>query len=69
MRIEYLKTQIVTVVTIALAAFFLLLASNSYGGQVAHVDKTVQHLIAHVAQSGLIFIRNDVRYTGKEESH
>ena len=54
--------------TIALAAFFLLLASNSYGGQVAHVDKTVQHLIAHVAQSDLIFIRNDVRYTGKEAS-
>jgi Family of unknown function (DUF5329) len=36
--------------------------------QVAHVDKTVQHLIAHVAQSGLISIRNDVRYTGKEAS-
>ena len=60
MKIEYLKAQIVTVVTIALAAFFLC------GGQVAHVDKTVQHLIAHVAQSGLIFIRNDVCYTGKE---
>ena len=28
MKIEYLKTQIVTVVTIALAAFFLLLASK-----------------------------------------
>ena len=68
MRIEYLKTQIVTVVTIALAAFFLLLASHGYGGQVAHLDATVQHLIAHVAQSDLTFIRNDVRYTGKEAS-
>ena len=28
MKIEYLKTQIVTVVTIALAGFFLLLASK-----------------------------------------
>ena len=28
MKIEYLKTQIVTVVTIAFAAFFLLLASK-----------------------------------------
>jgi hypothetical protein len=68
MKIEYLQTQIVTVVTIALAAFFLLLASHGYGGQLAHLDKTVQHLIAHVAQSGLTFIRNDVRYTGKEAS-
>ena len=68
MKIGYLKTQIVTVVHIALTAVFLLLASHVYGGQVARLDATVQHLITLVAQSGLTFIRNDVRYTGKEAS-
>jgi Family of unknown function (DUF5329) len=68
MKIGYLKTQIVTVVHIALTAAFLLLASHGYGGEVARLDATVQHLIAIVAQSGLTFIRNDVRYTGKEAS-
>ena len=68
MKTVYLKTQIVTVVHIALTAVFLLLASHGYGGQVARLDATVQHLIALVAQSGLTFIRNDVRYTGKEAS-
>jgi hypothetical protein len=68
MKIGYLKTQIVTVVTFALAVFFLLCTSHGYGDQLAHIDKAVQHLIAHVSQSDLTFIRNDVRYTGKEAS-
>ena len=37
MKIEYLKTQIVTVVTIAAFSYCLLL--NGYGGQIAHVDE------------------------------
>ncbi len=68
MKIEYSRIQIVTVSTIIFATFSLLHAAHAYGGQLAHVDKTVQHLIAHVAQSGLTFIRNDVSYTGKEAS-
>ncbi len=59
MKIEYLKTQIVTVVTIALAAFFLLLASNSYGGQVAHVDEACfqhKHLLHWRATSAYLAV-------------
>ena len=47
----------------ALSAFLLLASGPGRGQPTATVDKTIQHLMAHVAGSGLTFIRNAERYT------
>ncbi len=66
MKINYFQRQIVSTLSVALAAFCLLLPSISQGGQTALLDNTVQHLIAYVAASDLTFIRNSSEYNGKE---
>jgi hypothetical protein len=67
-NIIHLPKQIVSTLTVALAAFCLLLPSISHSGQTALLDNTVQHLIAYVAASDLTFIRNSSEYSGKEAS-
>jgi hypothetical protein len=47
----------------ALSAFLLLASGAGRGQPTTTVDKTIQHLMAHVAGSGLTFIRNAERYT------
>ena len=49
-----------------LAALFLLTPCLLMGEQIDTVDKTVLHLISHVSESGLTFIRNADRYTSVE---
>jgi len=66
MKIYYLQARVVAILTIAVTAFFLLIPSRSHGGQTEYVDQAVQHLIAHVAKSGLTFVRNNDQFTGKE---
>ena len=51
---------------IALSALFLLLAPVSHGSETARLDKTIQHLIAHVARSDVVFVRNSQKYSGKD---
>jgi len=51
---------------VALTALFLLTPCLLRGEQIDTVDKTVLHLIDHVAESGLTFIRNNDKYTAVE---
>ncbi|MEN8763156.1 MAG: DUF5329 family protein [Thiogranum sp.] len=51
---------------VTLAVLFLLTPGLLRGEQIDIVDKTVLHLIDHVAGSGLTFIRNNDRYTSAE---
>lgn len=51
---------------VALTVLFLLTPCLLRGEQIDTVDKTVLHLIDHVAESGLTFIRNNDRYTAVE---
>lgn len=51
---------------VALTALFLLTPCLLRGEQIDTVDKTVLHLIDHVAESGLTFIRNNDQYTAVE---
>ena len=66
MKIDYLQSRVVAILTITMTAFFLLLSSNGHGSKTGQVDEAVQHLIAHVAESDLTFIRNNDQFTGKE---
>jgi len=52
--------------TLTLAIVFLLTPCLLRGEQIDTVDKTVQHLIGHVSESSLIFIRNADKYTSVE---
>ena len=49
-----------------LAVVFLALPSLLRGEQIYSVDSTVQYLLKHVSESGLIFIRNDEIHTAVE---
>jgi hypothetical protein len=51
---------------VTLAILFLLTPCLLRGEQIDTVDKTVQHLIGHVSESGLTFIRNADRYSSIE---
>ena len=51
---------------VALTVLFLLTPCLLRGEQIDTVDKTVLHLIDHVAESGLTFIRNNDSYTAAE---
>jgi hypothetical protein len=51
---------------VTLAVLFLLTPCLLRGEQIDIVDKTVLHLIGHVSESGLTFIRNNDRYTSVE---
>lgn len=51
---------------VALTVLFLLFPCLLRGEPINTVDKTVLHLIDHVSESGLTFIRNDDRYTSVE---
>ena len=51
---------------VALTVLFLLTPCLLSGEQIDTVDKTVLHLIDHVAESGLTFIRNNDKYTAVE---
>ena len=51
---------------VTLAVLFLLAPCLLRGEQIDTVNKTVMQLISHVSGSGLIFIRNDNRYTSVE---
>ena len=51
---------------VALTVLFLLTPCLLRGEQIDTVDKTVLHLIDHVAESGLTFIRNNDKYTAVE---
>ena len=51
---------------VALTVLFLLTPCLLSGEQIDTVDKTVLHLIDHVAESGLTFIRNNDSYTAAE---
>jgi len=51
---------------VALTVLFLLTPCLLRGEQIDNVDKTVLHLIDHVAESGLTFIRNNDSYTAVE---
>jgi hypothetical protein len=51
---------------VALTVLFLLTPCLLRGEQIDTVDKTVLHLIDHVAESGLTFIRNNDRYPAVE---
>ncbi|MGI9320271.1 MAG: DUF5329 family protein [Thiogranum sp.] len=53
-------------VTVTLAVLFLLTPCLLRGEQIDIVDKTVLHLIGHVSESDLTFIRNNDRYTSVE---
>ena len=66
MKIDYLQARVVAILTIAVTAFFFLFPSNGHGGETGHVDQAVQHLIAHVAESDLTFIRNKDQFNGKD---
>ena len=66
MKIDYLQARVVAILTVAITAFFSLLPSNGHGSETGLVDQAVQHLIAHVAESDLTFIRNNDQFTGKE---
>ena len=46
-----------------LAVILLLVASLARSEPTGQVDATIQHLISHVAGSGLTFVRNDNEYT------
>jgi hypothetical protein len=51
---------------VALTVLFLLTPCLLRGEPTDTVDKTVLHLIDHVAESGLTFIRNNDKYTAVE---
>ena len=51
---------------VALTVLFLLTPCLLRGEQIDTVDQTVLHLIDHVAESGLTFIRSNVSYTAAE---
>ena len=53
-------------VTVSLAVLFLLFPYLLRGEQIDSLDDTVQHLIRHVSESGLIFIRNAEVHTAVE---
>ena len=52
--------------TVSLAVLFLLLPCLLRGEQIDSVDSTVRHLIRHVSESGLIFIRNAEKHTSMQ---
>lgn len=66
MNISALQNKMVSTLTIASLGFLLLFAPLSRGGQPARLDETIEHLIAYVANSDLIFVRNSEKHTGKE---
>ena len=47
----------------ALAVIFLLISGLARSEPTGQVDATIQHLISHVAGSGLTFVRNNNEYT------
>jgi len=51
---------------VTLVISLLLVPGLLRGEQIDTVDKTVLHLISHVSESGLTFIRNTGRYTSVE---
>lgn len=51
---------------VTLAVLFLLTPCLLRGEQIDTVDQTVLHLMSHVSESGLTFIRNTGRYTSVE---
>ena len=48
------------------AVWILLLPTLLRGEQIDTVDNTVRHLIRHVSESGLVFIRNANKHTAVE---
>ncbi len=68
MAIRYFHAQVMSIVTIVLAGFFILAPASSHSEQENSVDTTVQYLLDYVATSGLTFIRNSDQYTAREAS-
>jgi hypothetical protein len=68
MTTTYFHRQVVPILTFAVTVFFFLSPTSSIGGQTDPTDKTIQHLLEHVARSELTFIRNSGQYTGQEAS-
>jgi hypothetical protein len=66
MNSEHTQNQRRSILTIVLSALVLLLAPISHGSEAVLADKTIQHMIAHVARSDVVFVRNSQKYSGKE---
>ena len=63
---KHQSRRLVMPATVSLTVLFLLLPCPLRGEQSNPVDSTVRHLIRHVSESGLIFIRNADRHTSSE---
>lgn len=68
MIIKRFRHQVILMLGIALALSGALAMVPGHAGEATPLDATVQHLIAHVAGSDLVFIRNAGRYTGQQAS-